>query len=339
MRYDVFLPEVSIIIAARNAEKELPITLHKLKSIDYPREKMEVIVVNDNSNDNTASVAYNLCNKVITRNVRGGCSGARNTGIVNSGKEILVFIDTDVFVTKDWLEKLVQPFKDDMVWATGGFINNIINDNNSLSKYIQYNLEYRKRSKYPKSVPGSNSAFRKIVFEKLGLLNTDLEGSEDTEISYRILNAGYKLVFVEDAIVYHPFPSSLIVFFRKAVLYAKNRTIMYAKGTHLLKKDEHSPWFILIQPIMLFIVSLLACIFKLYEDPILLLSLIILPIMVFNSHFLYIVLKKDIYILPNIIFYLCINAVAWFLGMIYGLAILMRNFILKTSGKSNESTI
>lgn len=329
MKSPEYFPEVSIIIAARNCEKDLPDTLSSIKTIDYPKENIEVIVIDDASTDDTASIAQKLSNKVIKRTVRGGCPGARNTGIMQSSNEIVVFVDADVSVTKNWLKKLVQPFKDNLVWATGGFIKNKINKENNLSKYKQLDLEYRKRSKNTKSVPGSNSAFRRIVFEELGLFNTKLKGAEDTEISYKILNAGYKLVFVEDAVIYHPFPSDIISYFRKEISYSLASTLMYAKDKHLIKNDEHTPWHILIQPIILLFIPFLTYIFSLYKTPILFFTLIMTPILMLNANFLYLIMRNEISLVPYALFYIFIRITAWTIGMVLAQLILIRAYLVR----------
>ena len=328
------LPTVSIVIAARNCKNDLIDTLKNVKSIDYPNDNVEIIVVDDASTDQTATIDKNLYDKMIKRSIRGGCLVARNTGIINSNNEIIVFIDADVKVNKNWLKKLVYPFKDKIIWATGGRINNKITMSKPLSSFIQLDADFRIRSKNSKSIQGSNSAFRRIVFKELGLLKTTIGGAGDIEIGYRILNNHKKIVFVEDAVVYHPYPSDVITYFKKGFWYGKGRTLMYATNKNLIKNDESTPWYLLIQPILIYSIPFIALFFSMYKIPPILSLLSIIPILLFNTKFIIYVFKKEFNIILHAIFYILVRITAWSFGMAYGQLILLYSLFLKSPIKT-----
>ena len=99
------LPLVSIIIPALNAENTIKDCLNSIKQLDYPDLKIEVIVVDNGSDDKTADIAMQFGAKVLYKpdlNV----GGLRNAGAKVSSGDILAFTDADCVVEKDWLSQI-----------------------------------------------------------------------------------------------------------------------------------------------------------------------------------------------------------------------------------------
>ena len=317
---DNFFPYVSIVIAAYNCENSLPLTLDSIKKLKYPNKKIEIIIIDDASVDNTANIAKSYNIKVISHNKRLGVAGARNTGIQNSINEFIAFIDADCIVSENWLKNLIKPFRDTSVWATGGYILNYKNEKTNIHKFINFDLMYRKRNNITKSVPGGNSAFRKITFNKLGLLDEKFEGAEDIEISIRILKSGHKLVFVDSAIVYHPFPSSIPNYFLKNMNYAKNRTQLYLNKNYFNFKDDHTPNIIIVQPFILFLIIFNLILYNyniiLYTQYIAIFLFFILILL--NINFLILVYKHNFNLLLFTFLMIIIKNFSLLIGIILG---------------------
>lgn len=257
---DELSPSVSIIIPAHNNEKTIGQTLESLKTLEYPRAKIEIIVVDDASTDRTGKVALQHGCRVIKREKKGGCAPAKNTGVAQARNEIVAFIDADVFVTKDWLRELVAPFKDSSVGGVGGRIKNEFRKNNALEKFIEYDNYYRTRKVEAKSVPGSNSAYRREIFDIVGKMDPYI--GEDPDFCYRVSSRGYKLVYIQKAVVYHPYPNDVVTYLKKQVYYAWQRVLIYLlrpECRSIMTKDEQTPKSIIIQPFvwMLLVLSLL----------------------------------------------------------------------------------
>ena len=246
------LPLVSVIVPAFNNEKTIGETVKSLKNMDYPKNRLEIIVVDDASTDKTAEVALALGATVIRREKRGGCAAAKNTGVEHAKNEIVAFIDSNVRATKNWVKELVKPFEDLAVGAVGGFIEVKFQSTNMLEKYESYDSHFRKRKEDTKSVPGSNSAYRREVFEVVGWLDPYL--GEDPDFCYRVLSYGYKMVFAERAIVYHAYPNDVWTYFKKQVYYGWQRTLIFLlrpQCRSILVKDEHTPLTTLLQPFII----------------------------------------------------------------------------------------
>ena len=123
------LPTVSIIVAARNEENSIEQCLHSLIEIDYPRDKLEVIIVNDNSTDRTAQIIesffpkYPFLKTLTPPPEQGNLRGKTNAitlGIEASSGEILMFTDADCTVQPLWVRETIQYF-DERTGIVGGF--------------------------------------------------------------------------------------------------------------------------------------------------------------------------------------------------------------------------
>ena len=115
-------PAVSIIIAARNEETNLPIKLENLRRLDYPRNRIQIVVASDGSTDRTASILSEqpaLLTSVILRESNGKAY-ALNEAVRHATGEILVFLDVRQFVEPSAVSELVSCFADPSVGAVSG---------------------------------------------------------------------------------------------------------------------------------------------------------------------------------------------------------------------------
>jgi len=317
---DEMLPTVSVIIPAFNSEKTIGQTLESLANLDYPRDKLEIIVVDDASSDKTIEVALSCGTKVIRRKKRGGCAVAKNTGIANAKNEIIAFVDSDVTITKNWLRELISPFKDPTVGAIGGRIRNRFEKHNALEKFVEYDCYYRTRKESTKSAPGSNSAYRKEVFDVVGELDPYL--GEDPDFSYRVASHGFRVIFNDKAVVYHPFPNTLLAYFKKQVYYGWQRTLIFLlrpECRSILVKDEHTPMSVLLQPIVLTAMILSLLLIPIFGSfKFVSLSLFLL-LMILNIPLLHYIYLKEARLISSAMFISIVRSFAYTIGMAHGL--------------------
>lgn len=105
-------PLVSITIPTYNSEKVLPLCLESVKNQDYPKDKIEIIIADGGSTDNTLEIAKKYTNKIFHNPLRTGEAG-KAVGVKEARNEIIALIDSDnILPTKDWLKKMVEPFED-----------------------------------------------------------------------------------------------------------------------------------------------------------------------------------------------------------------------------------
>jgi poly-beta-1,6-N-acetyl-D-glucosamine synthase len=115
-------PDVSIIIAARNEEANLPAKLENLLQLDYPQSRLQIVIVSDGSTDRTASILSEQASHIfpVILQDSNGKAHALNEAVKYATGEILVFLDTRQFVETDAVSELVSCFADPAVGAVSG---------------------------------------------------------------------------------------------------------------------------------------------------------------------------------------------------------------------------
>src|SRR5437667_5121569 len=127
------LPTFSVIIPTRDRPRELAVCLESLAQQDYPRDRFEVIVVDDASRESIAeSIApftIRLRLTALTQPQGAGPGKARNRGAAEATADILAFTDDDCTPAPDWLEKLATRFAANPGHLLGGRVINALTTN------------------------------------------------------------------------------------------------------------------------------------------------------------------------------------------------------------------
>lgn len=174
-------PVVSIIVAARNEQEFIGDCLNSLIHLSYDQEKLEIIVVNDNSTDNTQGIidSYSKMHKSIKKvtakagygNLRGKAN-AISQGIDVSKGDILMFTDADCTVPPSWVQETVKYF-DDQTGIVGGFtslkVNRIFEGIQSLDWIFLFGLASSTAGwGMPLTVIGNNFSIRRLAYMQTG---------------------------------------------------------------------------------------------------------------------------------------------------------------------------
>ncbi|MBW1973169.1 MAG: glycosyltransferase family 2 protein [Deltaproteobacteria bacterium] len=215
--------EFSVIIITRNRANYLPKTLNSLLNQDFPKEKYEIIVVDNNSSDDTKLVVERISRSSHKKiqyilEPQIGMSYARNKGASIAKGKILAFIDDDAIASPVWISAHYSLYKKfSFIGATGGKIelSFLSNKPNWLSKdlliplgYLDYSLEESIMS-YPSHPFGGNFSVKKeIFFELNGFIEKFKSTNEERAFFYKLNQKGYKIGYSPKAIVYHQIPSS-----------------------------------------------------------------------------------------------------------------------------------
>lgn len=207
------LPMVSVVVPIYNGEADLPGLINCLVSQTYPKERVEYLIVDNNSSDRTLAElktsAENSPIKIhpLSENQIQSSYAARNTGIRTSVGEIIAFTDADCRPQPQWLASLIQPFVNQDVVIVAGEIA-ALPSKNLLEQHAerQETLSQKHTLAHPFCPYGqtANLAIRRITLEKVGLFRPHLTSGGDADICWRILrqNIG-RLEFAPDAIVQH----------------------------------------------------------------------------------------------------------------------------------------
>lgn len=200
------LPFVSIIIPAYNEEKNIKKSVGASKKLDYPKDKFEIIVVDDGSSDRTTEIAKKMGVKVI-RKKRGGKASALNLGIKHSKGEIIGCLDADSYPEKDALKKMIGFFNEPLVASVTP--SALVSKPKNILERMQ-DIEYamiswnRKLLDFIDSVyvtPGTLSLYRKDVVQKIGGFD-EKSMTEDIDIAWRIRKSGFKIKMAFSAKVF-----------------------------------------------------------------------------------------------------------------------------------------
>jgi cellulose synthase/poly-beta-1,6-N-acetylglucosamine synthase-like glycosyltransferase len=221
---EFFTPAVSIIIASKNEAALLKHTLDSVVASDYPKDKMQVILVTSNSNDGSEAfcksyfkehpgIDWVLLSEPLSKL---GKPAALNYGLKSVKNEILVLYDAGSILKPDTLKQLVTPLKDETVKAVQGAIVVKNWDKNNLTRAILLdyamisggNTHFEVSNKLGKNcwLYGRNMGVRMEVIRKLGGFD-ETSLTEDLYISSLMNAHGLKLRFVPHSKVYELVPS------------------------------------------------------------------------------------------------------------------------------------
>ncbi|MBI4918544.1 glycosyltransferase family 2 protein [archaeon] len=249
--YEEFTPLVSVVIPAVNEEKNIGKCLMSIHNQDYPRGRVEVIVVDDGSIDRTKSVAQHFCAKVLSQNHKGK-SEALNLGVQNAVHDIIFTIDADTVLEKSCLKNLVKPFVDFSVGATTGN-SKVINSKTFLGTFqnIEYSYNNLIRSSFSKLFStgiwffGALACYRKDALNKVGGFKTDTL-AEDMDIALDLNNAGYRTINVPNAVGYTVAPSTFKALYDQRARWWIGTLQALTKNKHLFFENSLSLKFLFI---------------------------------------------------------------------------------------------
>ncbi|MFU1795980.1 glycosyltransferase family 2 protein [Paenibacillus azoreducens] len=246
------VPFVSLMVPAHNEGKVITQTVEALLALDYPHDRYEIIVINDNSSDNSSELLARLQAKykerqlivINTDHVTGGKgkSNALNIGFKQSRGEFIAIYDADNTPEKTALRYLVGEITHDP--TLGAVIGKFRTRNrfaNLLTRFINIEtlsfqwMAQAGRWKLFKlcTIPGTNFIMRREIIEAIG--GWDVKAiAEDTEISFRIYMMGYRIKFQPKSVTWEQEPQTLKVWFKQRTRWAKGNIYVIVKNLPLL---------------------------------------------------------------------------------------------------------
>ena len=199
-REEAFSPTVAAIVVAHDEETVIERRIANLRTLDYPEEKLEIVVTSDASTDRTDELAEAAGARVI-RNRRGGKVAAQNSAVRQTDAEVLVFSDANSTWAPDALRKLVRNLADPNVAYVCGRLN-ITNDDgrNKEGVYWRYELAVRAAESKLDSVTGGNGSIYAV--RRSDYIEVDPRFGHDLSLPYLMVQHGRRAVYEPEAHAY-----------------------------------------------------------------------------------------------------------------------------------------
>jgi cellulose synthase/poly-beta-1,6-N-acetylglucosamine synthase-like glycosyltransferase len=311
-------PKVSIIVATLNSERTIDECLKAIFELNYPKDFLEIIVVDGCSKDATLEIAQKYPVKVVSEPLNA--PAAYNYAMKMVSNDVLGFIDSDAKVEREWLNKLVTHLDDPQVAGVSGGIETW-NTENAWARSIGYDLKnrYARLKKYVVRVATMNLLLKKSVIEAVGGFDENLPSQYDTDLGFRITSRGYKILFEPSAKCYHFNRSTVSGYFRQQLQYGKNTTKLYLKHANLIKGDEITDFGMNIQPflilavIVFFLLGIPEALRRLWYVSAFILALIFVYYVISAAR-LSIKFKDSVAMLMVVLYF--VRALAWFSGAV-----------------------
>lgn len=204
-------PSISIIIPAHNEERVIENKLKNLISLQYPKNKVEIIIASDNSSDNTNIIVRNFITSNKAKNImlyevneRKGKTNAQNEAVRIAKGEIIIFSDANSMLKEDSLIELVKFMSDETVAYVSGQLvytnGDISNASNAESTYWNYDLFMRELESKFGSITAGNGAIYAI--RKVDYVEFDPMKCHDSAMPIKSVLMGKRAVYNKNAIAY-----------------------------------------------------------------------------------------------------------------------------------------
>jgi glycosyltransferase involved in cell wall biosynthesis len=199
-------PLVSVIVPARNAARHIGGCLEALASQTYPRERYEVIVVDNGSSDTTRQVVED--HEVHLLQESSSCSPypARNLGIDHARGEVLAFTDADCQPLDTWLDRGVACLHAETADLVGGRVMFTFTSTPSLGEMVDalWHLDVRRQILENQAAMTANLFVHRSVFDAIGGFDPRVRSGGDGRWTRRATDAGFALRYAPEAVVRKP---------------------------------------------------------------------------------------------------------------------------------------
>jgi GT2 family glycosyltransferase len=260
---------VSIVIPTYNGASRIGRCLDALLSQTAGRD-VEILVVNDGSTDSTAQLGQLYPSVRVISQANAGPATARNRGALEASGALLLFTDDDCVPTPEWLDAMLEPFREPAVVGAKGVYRTHQRSLAARFVQVEYEDKYRLMAGLPSIdfIDTYSAAFVRARFLEIGGYDTSfpVACAEDVELSYRMSARNWTMRFAPRAIVYHTHPETLTKYLKKKYKFAFWRVLAVRKNPSKGVKDSHTPQLMKLQ--LLFAPALLlAAVFDLVGRP------------------------------------------------------------------------
>ena len=234
-------PAVTVIVPVYNAEISLEKCIESILDLDYPKDKLEIIFIDNNSTDASLSILEKYKDRIkVLNEKKQGAPAARNKGIKEASHEIIAFADADCEVDKEWLKKLVEVLaKNQNISAVGGKILSK-KPCNDIERYGEIIHDNEKAINFydPPYIASGNMAIKKSLIIKVGMFDEEIVRSEDLDMFFRLNSIGYRFKYTPEAVVFHQNEKTLKGLFKEGFMHGVWAVKVWKKHRNTLLKSK-----------------------------------------------------------------------------------------------------
>ncbi len=257
-------PKVSAIIPVRDQPEDLAECLQSLTQLNYPEDRLEVLVVDDGSRRSLAVVTQSFNVKLIRLAESQGAAACRNIGAESASGDILAFLDADCVADKDWLREIIPFFRVEGVGAVGGFVAGYYRER-YLDRYEEVasplnmgqRLIFEVDARSTFYVPTCNLLVDSQAFRETGGFKPGMHVGEDVDFCWRMRSLGYNLLYIPSGRVAHKHRNHLPQMLRRRSDYGTSEASLYRNH-----RDKRKRLPVSIQAVLSLVALLLAIFLK-----------------------------------------------------------------------------
>jgi cellulose synthase/poly-beta-1,6-N-acetylglucosamine synthase-like glycosyltransferase len=212
-------PTVTIVVAAYNEEASIARRIQNLLELDYPRDKLELVVSSDASSDRTEEIALQYPHVKVIPNPRGGKVAAQDRAVRQTDGEIVAFSDANCTWSPDALRTLVRAFADPKVAYVCGRLKILGADgSNKEGLYWRYELVVRDAESRLSSVTGGNGSIYAV--RRSDYVEVDPRFGHDLSLPYLMVQRGRRAIYEPAAVAFEkPTPTNETEYRRKVRMF------------------------------------------------------------------------------------------------------------------------
>jgi cellulose synthase/poly-beta-1,6-N-acetylglucosamine synthase-like glycosyltransferase len=212
-------PTVTVIIAAYNEQAVIAPRIENLLELDYPAEKLQIVVSSDASSDRTEEIARSFPGVKVISNPRGGKVAAQNEAVRATDSEVVAFSDANATWSSDALRKLVRAFADpDVAYVCGQLRILRAEGTNKEGVYWRYEMGVRDAESRLGSVTGGNGSI--YALRRGDYVEVDPRFGHDLSFPYLMVQRGRRAVYEPEAHAWEkPTPSNETEYRRKVRMF------------------------------------------------------------------------------------------------------------------------
>ncbi|MFN0157346.1 MAG: glycosyltransferase [Bacteroidota bacterium] len=199
------IPFVSVIAPAYNAKADIRHLVESLLKIDYPKDRLEIIVVDNGSTDDTVKILREYPLQLLEEKEIQSSYAARNRAVVKAKGEVLAFTDSDCRVTPSWVKEGVRALE--MADLAAGKIEFFYSTERGTAAELFDSLQHMQNDDLVNKFSGAATAnlfVKAPVFKSVGLFREDVRSGGDMLWTTKTTSSGFKIVYTPDAVVKHP---------------------------------------------------------------------------------------------------------------------------------------